>query len=35
MKTFEGENLPLLPGQYEGDVVPEVTDVLKYPDRRR
>ncbi|MGN0998896.1 MAG: hypothetical protein ACI4PO_05035, partial [Faecousia sp.] len=28
--VYNGENLPLVPGQYEGDVVLEVTDVLKY-----
>lgn len=28
--VYNGENLPLLPGQYEGDVVLEVTDALKY-----
>lgn len=30
--VYNGENLPLLPGQYEGDVVLEVTDTLKYQD---
>lgn len=30
--VYNGENIPLLPGQYEGDVVLEVTDVLKYQD---
>lgn len=30
--VYNGENLPLLPGQYEGDVVLEVTDILKYQD---
>ena len=30
--VFNGENLPLLPGQYEGDIVLEVTDVLQYQD---
>lgn len=28
--VYNGENIPLIPGQYEGDVVLEVTDVLKY-----
>lgn len=30
--VFNGENLPLVPGQYEGDVVLEVTEILKYQD---
>ncbi len=30
--VYNGENIPLQPGQYEGDVVLEVTDVLKYQD---
>ena len=30
--VYNGENIPLEPGQYEGDVVLEVTDVLKYQD---
>ncbi len=30
--VYNGENLPLVPGQYEGDVVLEVTDELKYQD---
>ncbi len=30
--VYNGENLPLMPGQYEGDVVLEVTDTLKYQD---
>ncbi len=28
--VYNGENLPLLPGQYEGDVVLEVTDEISY-----
>lgn len=30
--VYNGENLPLLPGQYEGDVVLEVTDEISYQD---
>ena len=30
--VYNGENLPLLPGQYEGDVVLEVTDAVRYQD---
>lgn len=30
--VYNGENLPLLPGQYEGDVVLEVTDAISYQD---
>ena len=28
--VYNGENIPLLPGQYEGDVVLEVTDAVRY-----
>ena len=30
--VYNGENIPLLPGQYEGDVVLEVTDAIRYQD---
>lgn len=30
--VYNGENLPILPGQYEGNVVLEVTEDLKYQD---
>lgn len=30
--VYNGENIPLLPGQYEGDVVLEVTDEISYQD---
>ena len=32
--VFNGENLPLLPGQYEGNVILEVTEAIDYQDTK-